>query len=86
MTTKDLQKLHTRLTRRSTELVNLLIDLEELTQDLKEQGYDLNRANKLLRELEAFYRHPQIRKIIHGIEHMHEWLEDQIDSQHVVPG
>ena len=31
MTTTDLQKLHTRLTARSTELVNLLIDLEEIT-------------------------------------------------------
>ena len=80
MTTTDLQKLHTRLTARSTELVNLLIDLEEITTDLKEQGYNLNRANKLLRELENFYRYPQIRKIIHGVERLHEWLEGELET------
>ena len=79
--TQDLQKLHTRLTARSTELVNLLIDLEEITQDLKDQGYTLNKANKLLRELEKFYHYPQIRKIIQGIDHMHEWLEGELERE-----
>jgi len=80
MTTNDLQKLHGRLTARSTELVNILIDLEEITKDLKERGYNLTKANRLLRELAQFYHSPKIRKIIIGLDGLQDWLDEKLNE------